>query len=459
MASIITVPFHGDGAGEADLTWGQREIWAAMVAQESSLAIGGAVPLPVAKDIDDVVAMVRFTMGRHQSLRTRLRYLPDGGVRQVLAEHGEFPLHLVDVPDDGDPALAAEDLLAEFRGTDFDYEHEWPIRMGVVCQRGVPTHLVAIYCHLAVDGGGLAALFIDGLDVLFRDAELPADPPEVTALTPLAQAAWQSGPGGRRQNLATQRHWKRQLTGVPARRFPDTDDERQPRHWQVRCHSAAAYLATRSIAARTGTETSSVLMAAAAVAFATATGGNPAVLQVVVNNRFRPGLADTVSPIAQTGLCVIDVADITFDQAVDRARQSATSAYLNAYYDPDEMTALIAEVGRERGEEIDLNCFLNDRRSQESRESVGPLPTKTQIRAALNDTTLDWGPHSDTEFAPFFCHFDNAPDAVHVLAQSDTRCLPPDGLAAFLNAFESILVRAAFDPAASTGVGHALSVR
>jgi Condensation domain len=309
-----------------------------------------------------------------------------------------------------------------------------------------------------VDGGGLAALFTDALDVLFSDADLPADPPEVTALPPLAQAAWQSGPAGRRQNLATQRHWKRQLARVPARRFADTDDERQPRHWQVRCHSAAAYLATRSIAARTGTETSPVLMAAVAVAFATATGGNPAVLQVVVNNRFRPGLADTVSPIAQTGLCVIDVADITFDQVVDRARQSATSAYLNAYYHPDEMTELIAELGRERGEEIDLRCFLNDRRSQESRESAGPVPTQTQIRAALNDTTLDWGPHSDTEFAPFFCHFDNAPDAVSLLAQSDTRCLPPDGLAAFLNAFESILVRAAFDPAASTGVGSALSV-
>ena len=84
-------------------------------------------------------------------------------------------------------------------------------------------------------------------------ADVGADLPEVSALPPLAQAAWQSSSSGRRQNLATQRHWKRQLARIPARRFADTDDERRPRHWQVSYHSTAAYLAMRSVAgARAG---------------------------------------------------------------------------------------------------------------------------------------------------------------------------------------------------------------
>jgi hypothetical protein len=188
------------------------------------------------------------------------------------------------------------------------------------------------------------------------------------------------------------------------------------------------------------------------VALARVTGRSPTVLQVVVNNRFRPGLADTVSCLAQTGLCVIDVADTTFDDAVERARQSTMSTYLNAYYHPDEMTELIAELGRERGEVIELDCYFNDRRVPEHREPTGPIPTPEQLTAALDETTLSWGPPSDAPFEPFFFHINDVPDTLDLILYTDTRCLPPDDMTAFLCGVESILVAAAFDAAAPTGV-------
>jgi hypothetical protein len=451
VASIIMVPFHGDGAGIAELSWGQREIWTAMRTQQSWIPIGGAGPVPPEQDVNYFVAALGFMVSRHQSLRTRLRFEPDGTVRQVVADRGEIPLHVVDVPDGDDPALAAEQLRHDFHENDFDYEREWPVRIAVVRQHGVATHLVALYSHFAVDGAGVRALIADA-------AHLGTDAPPVTSLPPLAQAAWQESPAGQRLNRATQRHWRRQLARVSARRFADTDDEREPRHWQAWFHSPAAHLGMRSVMARTGSETSPVVLAAVAVGLARVTGHNPAALQVVVHNRFRPGLADTVSQIAQTGLCVIDVADITFDEAVERARQSTTSTYLNAYYDPDEMTELIAELGRERGEEFDLGCFFNDRRAQDNRESTDPLPTPEQIAAARAETTVRWGPHSDKPFERFFVHIQDTPDTLEVLAQSDTRYLPPDDLRAFLDVFESVLVGAAFDPATPTGVRQLSSV-
>jgi hypothetical protein len=201
-----------------------------------------------------------------------------------------------------------------------------------------------------------------------------------------------------------------------------------------------------------------VVLAAVAVALARVTGRNPTALQVVVHNRFRPGLADSVSQVAQTGLCVIDVADITFDQAVERARQSTTSTYLNAYYNPDEMTELINEIGRERGEEFDLGCFFNDRRAQDNRESTDALPTREQTTAALAETTVRWGPHSDKPFERFFVHIQDEPDTLDVLAQADTRCLPPEDMRAFLDVFESVLVGAAFDPATPTGVRQPIDI-
>lgn len=445
MASIIMVPFHGPGAGVAELSWGQREIWTAMRTQQSWIPIGGAGPVPPEQDVNYFVAALGFMVGRHQSLRTRLRFEPDGSVRQVVADRGEIPLHVVDVPDGDDPAQAAEDLRATFHNTDFDYEREWPVRIAVIRQHGVATHLVALYSHFAVDGSAARALIADA-------ANLGTDAPPVTSLPPLAQAAWQESPAGQRLNRATQRHWRRQLARLSARRFADTDDERRPRHWQAWFHSPAAYLGMRSIVARTGIETSSVVLAAVAVALARVTGRNPTALQVVVHNRFRPGLADTISPIAQTGLCVIDVADITFDEAVERARQSTTSTYLNAYYNRDEMTELIAEVGRERGAEFDLGCFFNDRRDQQYRESTDPLPTREETEAARAETTVRWGPHSDKPIERFFVHIQDTPDTLDVLAQADTRCLPPGDMQAFLDVFESMLVDAAFDPTTPTGV-------
>jgi hypothetical protein len=450
VASIMMVPFHGDGFGVAELSWGQREIWTAMQTQQSWIPIGGAGPIPPEHDVNYFVAALGFMVSRHQSLRTRLRFEPDGSVRQVVADRGEVPLHVVDVPDGDDPAQAAEDLRAQFHNTNFDYEREWPVRMAVIRQHGVATHLVALYSHFAVDGSAAKALIADA-------ANLGTDAPPVTALTPLAQAEWQQSPAGQRLNRATQRHWRRQLARLSARRFADTDDERRPRHWQAWFESPAAYLGIRSIAARTGIETSSVVLAAVAVALARVTGRNPTALQVVVHNRFRPGLAETISPIAQTGLCVIDVADITFDEAVERARQSTTSTYLHAYYNRDEMTEMIAEVGRERGDEFDLGCFYNDRRDEQYRESTEPLPTRNQIEAARTGTTVRWGPHSDKPIERFFAHIQDTPDTLEVLAQADTRCLPPGDMQAFLDVLESVLVDAAFDPATPTGVHQLVS--
>lgn len=453
-ASVVSISFHGDGPAVAELSWGQREIWAAMRAQESWLPLGGAVPVPVHRSVDDFVIGLRRTVNRHQSLRTRLRFEPDGGVRQVVSGRGEYPLYVVDVPDDDDPAAVATLVHDAFRANKFDYEQDWPARLAVIRHRGRAAHFVGVFCHFGVDFRGMAALFPDGLSALFEDtgAAPPPEDAEIAGLPPLAQVEWQRSPAGRRLNRATQRHWRRLLARVPARRFADTDDERTPRHWQAKFRSPAGFLAMRSVMARTGTESSPVLMAAVAVALAKITGTHPTVLQVVVHNRFRPSLTESVSPIAQTGLCVVDVAGVTFDEAVENARQSTMSTYLNAYYDPDAMTAMIAELGRERGEEIDLGCFFNDRRGTDDRETGAPTPTPTELAEALSASTLRWIEASHTKFESFFVHVDDAPDALDLFLQADTRCVPPDDMRLFFGELESVLVRAAFDPTAPTGV-------
>jgi hypothetical protein len=451
MSSVLLVPFHGTGAGVAGLSWGQAEIWAAMRAQESSLAGGAVAPLPEGKGIDYAASLLSYLMGRYPSFRTRLRFEPDGTVRQVLSDHGEAPLHIVDAADDADPAQEAENVRQEYVQAIFDYANEWPVRMAVIRHRGEPTHVVAVHCHLAMDGGGFQNIAGDLVNFDEDENAPPRENPE-PGLDPLAQVRWQQGPAGQRQHATVVRHWRRLLDRVATNRFGHTDDERDPRYWRVSASSPAAHVAMRAIATRVGrADTSPVLMAAVAVALAHVTGINPTVLKVVVNNRFRPGLATTASPVAQSALCAIDVGGITFDEAVDRAWRSLMGAYLNAYYDPTRMDEVIAEIGRERGAPIDLDCFFNDRRDVEGREYAGPAPTQDELRSAAR-STLTWGPHSDAPSPRFYLHVIDVPDAIELLAFSDTRYVPPGDLAACLSRFEEILVDAAFDPTVPTGV-------
>jgi hypothetical protein len=340
-----------------------------------------------------------------------------------------------------------------YENTNFDYASEWPLRMAVVQHRGVPTHRVLGICHLATDGlGGVEVLS----DLAARDPATGLAKAPVTAMQPLEQARWQCGPAGQRQSNAALRYWERLLRAIPPRRFGDSADKRQPRYWEAGYRSAAIHLAVRMIAARTRISTASVLLAAFAVGLARVTGSNPVVAQLIGSNRFRPGLAGTVSPITQTGLCVIDVADITFDEAVARAWRGATGAYKHAYYDPVRHHELIAALGSERGEEIDVGCFYNDRTMMQAREEAhdagGALPTAQELCAALPRSAMRHGYQSDLPNPTINVVVSGMSGAVDVTMLADTHQVSPADVEATLREMEAVAAASALDPAAPTAV-------
>src|SRR5439155_27362055 len=115
------------------------------------------------------------------------------------------------------------------------------------------------------------------------------------------------------------------------------------------------------------------------------TGTRPVATRVLTSNRFRTGLARTVSPVSQAGLCVVDIADTTFDEAVTRTQRRAMAAYKHAYYDPIQLAGLLDRLRAERGEDIDIACLFNDRRNPEL-EPTGAPPTVREVCAALPRT-------------------------------------------------------------------------
>jgi len=421
-------------------------MWSMIKRRGCSLAIGAAFPLPPGSGVEERARELRFMMSRHPSLRTRLLTGPDGRERQSVAASGEIALDVIDAGDD-DPASAADSVYDRFHSVDYDYVNEWPVRMALIRSRGALTHWVVMYSHVAADGSGLAALVAD---LATMDPVTGTSPSPLRGEQPLDQARWEATPAGRRRGQAALLRWERLLRAIPASRFGDCGAARGPRFRQANFFSPAMYAGIRVIADRHDKDTAAVLLTAFATAQARVTRISPSVMQIMVGNRFRRRFADTVSTVTHPGLCVIDTTGITFDQAVALAQRRTFAAYKNAYYDPAERDELIARISRERGEDIDLACYFNDRRNM-AQETDSPLPAPEDLRqAALEPGTLRWRHEPlDPVTERFEIGVENTPGIIELRVSADTRYMSAAHMEAFAREMEAAVVHAALGP------GHA----
>jgi len=447
MAQRIPVPFDGDGAGIAELTWGQQELWRTMRLVDTWMPIPVIRQAPEGTTIADVVAELRFIMSRYPSMRTRLGLAGDRMPQQVLADRGVVDLEVEEVPDGDDPAEAAAVMRRRFEDAAFDFARDWPVRMGVVCQQGRPAYVVSVVCHLALDGFAAVRIMTDLADRDPVTGQAPA-PPAGTQLLELAR--WQCSPAGQRQSDRALQHWERQLTTLEPGRFTGPANRSSPPYQLVVLESPVTYLAARVIADRLREPVASVLLTLFAVARARVSGVDPVVVMALSGNRFRPGLADVVSPVTQPALCVFNVGRLTFADTVRQVRQRSTTAFMNAYYDPVRLGELIDRVARERGEEFDLRCFYNDRMAFAEQPS-GPVPTPEAVRAARDSSTLSWSPIVEKLGDRLFLTVNSAPDGL-ALEVSAGNYMSPDDMRACVTGMESLAVEAAEDPTLATVV-------
>jgi hypothetical protein len=437
--SNLAVPFAGAGSGSDELSWGQQDIWRTMRREQSWLPIGFARPLPAGTTVGDVASELAFCMARYQSMRTRLEFTVDGHPRQVLHSRGQVLLEIVDAGPDADPAEVAVRVQQRYQSTDHDHASEWPVRMAVVRRNGMPTHQVMVVCHLVVDGFGALAML---RELAQRDPSVDPVTLPVDALQPLEQAREQRTAQARRQSAASMRHWEHLLRTTPADRYPGSTDPREPRYWEMGFDSPALHLAVEPVAALAGMETSAVLLAAFAMAVSGVTGIHPLLVQLVVGNRFRQGLAESVSPVIQTGLCLLDLEGAGFEEALHRTWRASLAGYKHAYYDPGDLAALVERVTAERDEPARMRCGFNDRRML-TPTAAPQEPSAARLRAALGDATLRVERRQDGPFEPSFVHVLQLPDAIRLVLCSDTHFLSPAAQEAVLRRMEATVVDAA----------------
>jgi hypothetical protein len=447
----VPVDFAGDDAGVEELTWGQWEIWQSMTRQGNWLPLGGWRPVDPGTAVEDIADELAYLHHRFPSMRTKLRFDAQGRPGQELFAAGTTHLEVFDAPPGSGEAAAAElaaAVSAHYQRLSYDLRTEWPVRMAVIRRDGVPTHLAVAMHHLALDGGGA--------EIMLRDVAVRAEDPPA-GLQQLEQTRWQASPAGRRHSDRTLRHFGDILRVMPTPTFPPSAEPRRPRYWSAEFESPALLEALAALGARTGADPARVLLAVYGIALARVTGVHPVVLRPVVGNRFRRQLADVVCHTAQAGLLLLDVADATVEEVIERAGPAAMNAFKHGYFDPEQLNEMTEAIGRERGAELDIASFLNDRRvapgeAAGAAGAAGAADPAALATAGTAASRFTWGGRRNDPVERLFLHVDDTPDAVLLTIEADTRGLSPAQIEAIVRGTEAVAVAAAAQPDLSSGI-------
>lgn len=461
-SALVPVEFTAPDSGVGQLTWGQMEIWLAMTRQ-GWMPFGGVEKLAPGTTVDDVADELRYLMTRYPSFRTRLRFAENGRpIQQEVFGSGTVMLEVYDADSDGDAggdgdsqgAVDAADATAtavyrQYRTAPRDFTGEWPVRMGVVRWRGEPVRLIVQNCHLVSDGGGV--------EVFLRDLAVRETAPP-TGMNTLELARWQHSEAGQRLHAAAERYWRKVIGSLPPLP-PRATDPRTPRHWSGLYESPALNLAVPLIAERTRVDSSTVFLALYAIALGRTGVLNPAVIRPLSANRYREGIETIVTHLVQSGICMLDVADMTVDEAVRRTKRAAMATFKYSYWDAEKMEALIQQTEAALGPHPGLRNFANDRRAGRPFEPPGEPVTAQRLKEAVEAASFRWIEKKDNAFEPLFLHIEDAPGRIALQMCGDTHHVSPAEIEALARTMETVAVEAALDPEAVTGVPAARAVR
>ncbi|MEU6236107.1 condensation domain-containing protein [Kitasatospora sp. NPDC047058] len=446
----ITLASGRSGTGPA--TWGQQAIWDAVgrlsPADAPRYNITTAAPLDPGLPVPVVLAALTGLLHLHDSLHTRLHQDDAGRLRQTVDPAGRLPVHTR--PGRGGPAeLAATGraLHDELAALPFDCAAEWPLRVGLVVADGLARHISLVLSHTAVDGAGMGRLVMDLTELSL------GEPPEAVrarrpAQQPLEEAAFQTSERGLKRDANARAHVLRKLRSGPPRLFPPAADDVARPFPNAVLSSPALFRAVDRVAAGHRVSGSSVLLAATAVMTARLSGSPDAVLQVIVNNRFLPGLTTAVSPVAGDGLLHLPDADGEFGAVVRRTHAASIATYRHAYYNKRLLDAEIARLTAGHGPLADRSCIVNDTRD------LVPAPATDAAAATGSSDAGDPGDPLDParstlrwpqEFEPrpglsYALDALRTPGAVELALTADPSVLPRPAMERFLHGIEDLVV-------------------
>ncbi|MBP2330654.1 hypothetical protein JOF56_011039 [Kibdelosporangium banguiense] len=329
--------------------WFERTIPSPRRVNPTPLADHCHVPPPAT--VADIHAALASLTARHEALRTTVD--PLRPIQHVhRADWAPPPVDYVDVP--AADAGTLEAATAALAACPIDPERNPPWRARVLLETGKPYAVLVAAHHVVIDGWGLAVLINQLHDQLHGD-DAPAEP----SIHPLDTISAQHPERAR----AAEREWLIRLasnpTGVLAP-FGGTDNGNGRHRLQHR--SVGAYDDLDRVARRYRVSPEVVVLAALAHDVVTRTGEHRFLASVVVSNRARAALRNSIGVRALTVPVQIDLRPgAAFGEVVASVASASAAAYRHGQYDPAELVAAQARMDRRRGvvavPTIEYNCY------------------------------------------------------------------------------------------------------
>lgn len=439
------IRFDAPDEGIAPLTWGQLNIWFPLQEfgdESANYNLQRIVECEPGLTEEEALTCVRTLVESHQALRTTVRRVDGRDPEQQVHAAGTFPVHLHEAPPEEitSRATAVVDAAAS---RPFDLASEFPGRFHCVVVDGLVRAVGFVVSHVAVDGGGMHIL-ARRLGGLLRGQPEPAPAPR---WEPLDQAAHERSARGRRQEERAVAYWRKQLAGAPStvRRGLPGPATGEDRYHKVRIESRAMAAAVERIAGRSGTSTSSVLLAAACLTLKTVTDRDTVALKVIAQNRHTPRGTDLVSCCAQDALFVVDAvgrAGEDFDALAQRVRSLSTASFFHAQYDPRTMKRLLREFDTADGGGVDLSCYFNDSRATMNWTEFQDRPmTPRDLDDLRSETRLKHVMTRSKDDMTFLFHVREDRTTCNADISAHARLLSPEESGAFLLGLEAALCR------------------
>jgi hypothetical protein len=426
----LDITFTGGSTGTGAATWGQHAIWDVVRTLGSDAArynVSVCLPVDPGMPVPAVLDALRQLCYLHDSLRSD----DAGQLTQIVDTAGTMSVPVrVCAADDVESTGAA--LLADLSGRPFDCAREWGMRVGLVESAGLVRRIAFSLSHTAADAWGLVRLAMNLTSI--AQGETPAQVMATRpSMQPLTEAAFQASDRGRRLDANARRHWRTKLDLGPQRLFPPGGDPGRM-FPNAQFNSPALAVAAELVAAGHQVSSSSVLLAAAAAMASELSGSPDVVFQIVVNNRFLPGLTNAVSTLAQEGLFHLVDVNLDFADVVRRTHRTSLTTYRNSYYD---RRLLLADI--EAADEVaDHSCFVNDTRSLMPTERHVPTESLAKLRSR---TTLRW----PIEFEPrqnvtFAMDLVDVPDSIELSMTANSALVSKPDMERYLCGIEDLVI-------------------
>jgi non-ribosomal peptide synthetase component F len=204
--------------------------------------------------------------------------------------------------------------------------------------------------------------------------------------------------------------------------------------------SAAVTAAAATLARRTGTSVSTVLLCLTALVLAAYTDHDRCALKLIAGNRFSRRQQDLIALNTLDACLNAAIDDTDLLTAVKRIHARALEAYSRAQCDPLAVSQLIREAGRRRGVSFDLSAYFNSLRTVSDWPATAVDPTSAQLerlRRGSRFSPLAPLPKSDMKFFLTAIDRGGGVSRLHLLA--DTAYLPAPVGETLLRGIETLL--------------------